>query len=551
MPPAVTNAFKNWLKSNTGMKLSSDAAVTRLTYEGITDYRSLTDFDKKSLQSLPSICKETIPAIAKDHNNGIEAEAEVPGANLGSICVRRLIVAMNAAKYYTSINRAMNATNMHYTNVLSHFQLEWDDFDSLQDQDDPTVPSINDKDNDRKVIKWVPIFLDCLSRTFGSRGPLSYVLRDEVAVPPEADDPLDANSYYGASGSLLDKLIACLPHNGAIFKNDNATVYMLVEKSARGTSVESTVKTFSRRKDGRSAFFALISNHAGDTKYRSISKKRLHLLQNIKWNGRSFPLETHVSNHCSAHDDLRECANHITVSVPDTAQRIEYLIDSITCQDNTLQAVIGLVRANTNNMRNDFESAASAMIEVDPYKRSNKSNANQRTANISAIDFSAGRGSSGVDLRWHPHKEFKRLPEDQKNDLREWMKTQEGKKLAKQGRKAVATKCKTDKTGKDDKSDGDRSNGSWKKKMKRAMKTPQGLKSIMSVLAEEEQSNQGFIASLAGLNTPTTPSSSHGAVTLPPAPAPNPPAAPQVSALQTLLPATSVKLASILKNKKE
>ena len=49
-------------------------------------------------------------------------------------------------------------------------------------------------------------------------------------------------------------------------------------------------------------------------------------------------------------------------------------------------------------MRNDFEAAASALIEVDPYRRSNKTGGNPRTATVSAIDFSAGRGNTGVDL---------------------------------------------------------------------------------------------------------------------------------------------------------
>ena len=57
---------------------------------------------------------------------------------------------------------------------------------------------------------------------------------------------------------------------------------MKVEKATRGTSVESTVKAFSRRKDGRGAFLALVANHAGDTKYRAILKKHTNLLQNIK-----------------------------------------------------------------------------------------------------------------------------------------------------------------------------------------------------------------------------------------------------------------------------
>ena len=106
------------------------------------------------------------------------------------------------------------------------------------------VPFIVDKDSDRKVIKWSPIFLDCLSRTLGSAGPLSYVLHDNVGVSSEIDDPLLPNTYYGSSGSLFDELTARLPHTGPIYKNDNATVFMLIEKAVCGTSVESTVKPY-------------------------------------------------------------------------------------------------------------------------------------------------------------------------------------------------------------------------------------------------------------------------------------------------------------------
>ena len=79
-----------------------------------------------------------------------------------------------------------------------------------------------------------------------------------------------------------------------------------------------------------------------------------------------------MSNHRQAVDDLKECSRHITVSVPDPSQRVEYLIDSISCSANTLQATIGLVRSNTNNMRSDFELAASALIGVDSYHKAIK-----------------------------------------------------------------------------------------------------------------------------------------------------------------------------------
>ena len=547
--PVTTQAFKGWLKSSTNMKLSSDASVLRLTHEGITNFTSLSDFDKKSIQLLPQICKNGIAEILEDIPNNIAPEAAVPGANISSISVSRLITAVNAAKYYDSIARVMNPQNMNYANVLSTFKIEYEAYISLKGEDEPKVPKINDKDHDRRIIRWAPIFKDCLTSTFGSRGPLSYVLREDPNVPNETADPLLPGCYYGVSGSLLSELEARLPHDGPIYKNDNGSVYMKIEEAVRGTSVESTIKPFSRRKDGRGAFQALIANHAGEVKYRSISKKRLNLLQNIKWNGRAYPLESHVSNHRQAHDDLVECSKHIQCAVPGTEQRVEYLIDSITCTDSTLQAAIGLIRANTNNMRSDFESASSSLIEVDPYRRSSRNSTRQ--ANISSIDFSAGRGSSGVDLRWHTRKEFLKLSKAQKDELSDWLKTDEGKKHKQERLKANgAKKDEPNKRKNEEKA------GNWKKKFKKAIKTDKGLKSIMSIMATEEQSNRALVTALAAASATTA---------LPPVPStqvpPNPPpptaqaagvsaqpAQATVATVATAFPATNVKLNSILRN---
>ena len=107
---------------------------------------------------------------------------------------------------------------MHNNNVLSSFKIDWYAYVNPKSQDSPEVPLVNDKDNGRKVIKWVPTFLDCLARTYGARGPLSYVLQDDATVPAEANGPLDANTYYGQSCSLRDELVARLPHTGVIYK---------------------------------------------------------------------------------------------------------------------------------------------------------------------------------------------------------------------------------------------------------------------------------------------------------------------------------------------
>ena len=112
----------------------------------------------------------------------------------------------------------------------------------------------------------------------------------------------------------------------------------------------------------------------GDTKYRAIVKSRNNLLQNIKWNRRNDPLDQNVSNHRTTIDNLRNCATHIGSSPPNTTQGMEFLLESITSQDNSLQAAIRNIRADTNGFRSDFEGALRQLTEVDPYRRSTKSN---------------------------------------------------------------------------------------------------------------------------------------------------------------------------------
>ena len=126
----------------------------------------------------------------------------------------------------------MNSQNMAYSSVLETFKIEYEAYLFIKDEDDAKVPKINDKDSDRKIIRWVPIFKDYPSSSFGSRRPLNCVLREDPEVPDEVIDPLLPNCYYGESGSLIAELESRLSHSGPIFKNDNATVYMKIKEAA-------------------------------------------------------------------------------------------------------------------------------------------------------------------------------------------------------------------------------------------------------------------------------------------------------------------------------
>ena len=186
----TSTTFRSWLKASTNMKLSSDASVLRVTHEGITSYDTLVDFDKAAIKNLPRVCKVYIDAIAADIANSVHVEAAVRGANVSSLSVQRLIVDENASRYYASIDRTMDAYSMHYGNVLSTFNIEWEAYEATMSEYDPKVPKIVDRDGDRRIIRWEPIFLDNLDAIIGDKGPLRYVLRDEPIVPLEGTIPL-------------------------------------------------------------------------------------------------------------------------------------------------------------------------------------------------------------------------------------------------------------------------------------------------------------------------------------------------------------------------
>ena len=80
-------------------------------------------------------------------------------------------------------------------------------------------------------------------------------------------------------------------------------------------------------------------------------------------------------------------------------------------------------------MRNDFESAVAALIPVDPFDN-NKANKKSTQFNVSSLSTKTGRGSkTGVDLRWHKPHEYKALSSEQKDELREWQNSNDGKKI--------------------------------------------------------------------------------------------------------------------------
>ena len=257
--------------------------------------------------------------------------------------------------------------------------------------------------------------------------PLSYVIRAEELVEPEAEDPLINNRPYGNKhGSILMEMIHRYSHDHTLFKTDNEKVYKLLVEATQGTQYAPTVTAFSRRKAGRDAWNALLSSHVGRDKWEHMAKEKVNWIRNATWNGKVYPLEKFITKHRNSHVQILECqTKQPEVEVlSDPMLRIRYMIDNITSVDPDLKAGIAQIRTDANGARSNFEEAVNILLPLDPYKPTRK---RVRTAEVGSMAAGAGKansgtGSTGVEFRYYKTSEFKKLTKEQKRELMEYRK---------------------------------------------------------------------------------------------------------------------------------
>ena len=173
--------------------LSSNALVLRLTHEDTTNFSLLSNFDNKRIKNLPKVYKNGIPFVEADATNSIATEASVTRASIYSTSVSNLISAVSASTHYGSIDNVVNPHKMDYASFLATFKIRHESCLSVKDNDDSKAPKINDRDKDRKIISWSPIFMDFLSNSYRLRSPLIFFLREHPTITNKIMEPLLAN----------------------------------------------------------------------------------------------------------------------------------------------------------------------------------------------------------------------------------------------------------------------------------------------------------------------------------------------------------------------
>ena len=128
---------------------------------------------------------------------------------------------------------------------------------------------------------------------------------------------------------------------------------------------------------------------------------------------------------------VNEQNSNISVTIPDDQARVRRLLNSIKCWDVHLVTRMEQVAADSGGKADNFDEAVSFLVEACPvYKRNLEGSFDQKPSSknvsISSVQI-AGRGEkTGVDLRWYPHEEYKKLTPEQKDEHRAWMRTSDG-----------------------------------------------------------------------------------------------------------------------------
>ena len=435
------------------------ATVVQMGLEGMATVDSLGDFDSDGLDTLFLNLKKPGGMVPGPLVNGQPGPmVPSPSFRLPAESANRLRVMSSLVKYYRIVGRDLTAAIVQWNTVGRHFKEAW--ASHVKDpKDSPEVPKVSGR---LSVMQWSTSFKVFLSGVLGKRqAPLLYVIRAEVDVPA-VPPPLAANRpYSNVYGSIAEEMIARTSHDHILFSDDNKLVYQFIEQAVRGTSYAASIKPFERRFDGRGAWLALTSQYAGLDKYKAELEKQEQVLYTRVWKGQSnFSLGQFIQQHRNAFVSMQACAEQIDFQLPNDTTRVRLLLDAIKTSDAELQAGMARVRddKDPNGMAHEFEAAAAYLVQYDPVAKKRNSSGAKRGAGLisgvmaeeeeshvaaaSASPTKPSIGKTGVHFRYYKLHEFKKLSQDQKDELIAWRKKNpykgDSKKKQKSEKKKVA-----------------------------------------------------------------------------------------------------------------
>ena len=422
-------AFRTYLRDVIGVQDPRERREA-IQNQGLAVIDDFLEFDKDSIEVLCSSVRKPGGTIPNPNagNAGAPATIPDPGYSIPAIAEKRLIAAAYTAYVYNMIGREITTATLSRSRI-KQFQA----YRTLMDEhEDPEkLQPVSKTFGIIKAMDIVPLHLR--DRLGVRKVPLSYVIREDP-TPGDAPLPAARSATSADFDSISDELIHYASHDGDEYTEDNAKVFQILQDMVAGTSFESSVKTFQRRRDGRAAYFALCQHNLGTSKWDKILEDAEAYVSKREWNGRNhrFNLKSHINKHREAHNDMVRASQHVQYALPNEHTRVGRLLKSLTTKEPAIVSAMTHIMGN-QGQRNDFETAADFLLLTAP-SNTNQSQG-QRISAINANTERDGDGNvkkgpkTGVEVRYYSKKEYAKLSHKQRkelSDLRKRSKNEDG-----------------------------------------------------------------------------------------------------------------------------
>jgi len=246
------------------------------------------------------------------------------------------------------------------------------------------------------------------SEVYSKEGiPLAYLLREEVEVPQEADDPQD--DY---EDDHVKELIARAAHTGAHYRADNRRLCRDLKKLCADTPAYTHISKYTA--DGRQAWLDLMDAYLGPQHTQLQAAIYEAKLQKSTYDGESnrFTFDKYAEIHNLAHSRLDSLPDYAGM---DEGTKIRHLLNGI--KTDKLKTVIELVRGNS-----DFDTfdkvvrrLKDSVVTLAPTKAPSRQ--------VSAVTVMGGNGEEIM-----PNVDADLSVEDKYYQPQEWAKLSNAKK---------------------------------------------------------------------------------------------------------------------------
>ena len=396
----------------------SNAAAQFITndqgMDSLVELALLTDEEVESLCKVVRCPGGTIPnpnAAAP----GEPANIRNPGNSVSMVAENNLKLCCYYLRFQNRTSRTVAAADIDRDPVraLKEHKL-WE-----EKHEDVEAPEINPRDWPRTIEaieEWLRGHLGV------TKIPLAYVIRDEVEVPPEVDDP--ATNY----NSKQDQLIARAPIRVAgvddpTYLSDNGRVWELLSDLTRDKDCWSYVRPAQRNRDGRAAFFSLKNHYLGASNVDNMSTQALRKLLGTSYTGerRRWNFEKYCKVHVDQHSILEGLVEHGYVGIDDRS-KVRYLLDGIkTTKLDTVKTRI----LSDATLRSDFEGCVNLFqdfIQQSPSEDRESTIAAFRTGGYKGGNNGGGGGEVKPDMsvedRYYTKAEYEKLSPAKKLGLK-------------------------------------------------------------------------------------------------------------------------------------